>query len=982
MKIKLILLAVVAFSFSHIKDASAATYLTQYSNIPSLWTKQGSPYIVSYDIRIGDKFIVEPGVIVKLKSTGGIYAPYGASIKGTADEPIIFTSYKDDSVDGDTNNDGNKTMPNVGDAHDISFNDSKDIEIENVKVSYMSKGISVSRYTSSYWYFPGKVTIKNVEVKNNFWGISGNAYPVIENSLIANNITGLRIVNDLLFHNKVAKINNNRIINNGNGVYTDMRYFYSCPINWEYCFDLRNNWWGDKNGPYYKGTSSSLEKDNINTSGDRVEGNGVLFTPWLGKDPTIEDPGCQENCFSNVMFLPGIKASRLYKKGSLGTEDKLWPPNFFGNDLEDLALDENGKSINNVYTRDAIDEVAIPEIGGNIYKTFLQKLADLKENGTINDYESFAYDWRQNVEDVAKNGTPYENNNIKSAVNDIASLAETSKSEKVTIIAHSNGGLLAKAIMIELESRGLSDKVDKIVMVGTPQMGTPLATLSLLYGYDEAALFGTLISREDSRELAENMPGAYGLLPSNEYFSRIENPFMTFASQRTDYKKFSDAYGEHISDSQDFFDFLSGKEGRERPDSDELEKENVLRENLLTQADEMHARLDNWTPPEGVKVIQIAGWGLDTVSGIKFSEKEKFDCYMADSKIPSCIGMGEYEPIYEPEFTVDGDKVVVAPSALMMSKNDNVERYWMDLHEYNDQTFKFSREHADILETSSAINFLQNVVQNYDISNYLPEFIKMARPADYVNEKPRLRMSLYSPLDIHLYDEHGNHTGPIKIEVDGKEKTVFEEEIPNSYYYQFDDRKFVGFDEEENIRVEMDGYALGIYTLKMEEIKITDSGENVLVKTEFKDLPTTTQAKVNFEIPSSGLENMTDLKADLDGDGKSEYELKPSENGTVELPVTLEMIENNVKHLEKIGFIKDSETGEFIEVKIKELMHVQNMIEKMNGKKNNNPEENQEKLFNKKIEDLIIFIGGKLADNMNSLAQNILIKDLESVKIK
>lgn len=799
-------------------------------------------------------------------------------------------------------------------------------------------------------YVSGKVTVKNASFSE------GNYFSVTIGAYISDvyNKDGFFEVTDSNFENsnKSALISSLRC---GTGI-TD-------------CADrilLKNNWYGSSDGPK---TETFKDRMGAFVSGlAKVEGwSQIRF----------------ENVFSgpsNVMFLPGIKASRLHKDGALGSEDKLWPPNFFGNDLEELALDEDGKSIKNVYTREALDEVAIPLIGGNIYKTFLQKLADLKEDGTINDYESFAYDWRQNVEDIAKNGTAYEDQ-MKSAISSLETLAKSSKSKKVTLIAHSNGGLLAKAIMMELENRGLVDKVDKIVMIGTPQMGTPLAMLSLLYGYDESTLFGTLISREDSRNLAQNMPGAYGLLPSNEYFNRMENPFATFTSQNTEYKKYLDAYGEHISSSEEFFDFLSGKEGRTKPNSDELEKESVLNEKLLTQAQQMHARLDNWKAPAGIEVIQIAGWGLDTVSGIKYTEKEKINCYPADSKIPVCMGLGEYEPIYEPEFTVDGDEVVVTPSALMMSENEKIKRYWVDLWSNNNENFP-DRKHKDILEIDSVEQFIENIIKD---DSQLPNHIKTSRPnpEEYDNKKPKLRMSLYSPLDIHLYDENGNHTGPKKITIDGQEKTVFEEGIPNSYYYQFGDRKFVGFQGGQDIKVEMDGYDMGAYTLKLEEIEVNATGENILNTAEFKDLPTTDQTKVTFEIPLTGLKYMTELDVDIDSDGKLDYQIDKLENGTAELSVTVEMIIDKVDVLAKLGLIGNKNTRNFLDVKLRDLLRVKDMMEKMDKKKNGcNSKKNQERLFNKKIEDLIVFIKGKIKDDIKQVAQDILIKGLESVKIK
>lgn len=582
---------------------------------------------------------------------------------------------------------------------------------------------------------------------------------------------------------------------------------------------------------------------------------------------------------SNVLFLPGIKASELYKNDS-GDEDQLWPPNYFGNDVEELMLDENGKSIENVYTKDVLKST----LTGNIYASFVDDLENLKTEGKINDYAEFAYDWRQSVEDIAKNGTPYQNI-VKSLTTEIQNLAENSKSKKVTIVAHSNGGLVAKAAMLELEKIGLAGKVDKIIFVATPQMGTPSAIFSMLYGYEESLAWGTLMSQSEARSLAENMPGAYGLLPAEEYFERIENPFITFSSENTRYKNFKDAYGDSIGSFGEFIDFLTGEgDGREKPNANDVESENILRENLLDEAIETQERLNIWTPPENIEVIEIAGWGLDTISGVDYTEKEKTKCYdYPGFKIPSCAGTGEYEPVYDPKFTVDGDAVVVAPSALMLTEAENVKKYWMDLYEYNDNNIP-DRKHKDILEIDNARQFISNILTNSDATP-LPEYIKTSRPDDYANAKPRLRMALYSPLDIHLYDDQNNHTGPKKIiDENGNEQIIFEENIPNSYYYQFGERKYVGVPSGENIRMVMNGYDSGTYTLKMEEVEETATGEEIISHTGFKNLPVSSETNVSLNIPETGLDNLSDLETDFDGDGENDYVVAPVSNGEATLP--------------------------------------------------------------------------------------------------
>ncbi|MFA6047643.1 MAG: right-handed parallel beta-helix repeat-containing protein [Parcubacteria group bacterium] len=640
-------------------------------------------------------------------------------------------------------------------------------------------------------------------------------------------------------------------------------------------------------------TGGNYWKANESTCRD-LNNDKICDTPFYFDTGEDDYPWIQENDFSmpsgnsNVMFLPGIKASRLYKKDSGGGEDQLWEPNYFGNDLEDLTLDENGESVNSVYTRDVIDEIGTSwlGLGPNIYKTFINQLALLKNDGTINDYNIFAYDWRQSVEDIAENGTPY-NGEIKSAIAELESLAGSSKSKKVTLVAHSNGGLLAKAIMLELEKTGKADKVDKIVFVGTPQMGTPKAILSMLYGYDESAIFGTLISESASRKLVENMPGAYGLLPSEKYFERTEEPFINFLSENTKYKSFMDAYQSGIDSFGEFREFLTGSgDGREKPDENDVESENKLSGNLFDQAGELHDNLDGWTAPENIQIIEIAGWGLDTITGVDYTEKEKAECYSYLGYIvPSCAGTGKYEPVYEPKFTVDGDKVVTAPSALMLPEGSNVKRYWVDLYRYNhDPIVNKNQNHSSIFEVSSIQQFLSDIIKNTS-NPPLPEYIKTARPNDYNNAKPRIRMSLYSPLDIHLYDENGNHTGPKKVtDENGKEGIIFEENIPNSYYYQFGDRKYVGVPGEENIHMTMDGYDNGAYTLKMEEVMETVGGEEIISHTTFADLPVSPETSVAVDIPESGLDSLSNLEADFDGNGEGDYEVIPIPNGEATLP--------------------------------------------------------------------------------------------------
>ena len=634
---------------------------------------------------------------------------------------------------------------------------------------------------------------------------------------------------------------------------------------------LSHNWYGNASGPEAEGNEGG--------NGAKLEGDFTL-------DGWSDTANVEFNTNSSVLFLPGLKASKLYTEDEDGDEDQLWLPTLFSDDIEQLAMDESGASEASVYTRDVLSSIPT----GNLYQSFLNSLDEMKTAGTIVDWEAFAYDWRYDVFDIVEHGIAYPDGETKSLVETIERLAETSHSGKVTIVTHSNGGLLAKALLVKLEEQGRADLADKVVFVGTPQIGTPITLLSLLYGYEEAVRF--FYSDADARELGETMPGAYGLLPSDAYLdllgaSDAYDSFVQFTSKNTRYEAFRDAYGEDIDSYEEFLAFLEGSEDeRDEPGRDDTEKENTLRRSLLEKTTATHAALDNWTPPESVEVVQIAGWGLDTVSGLEYTEEENVSCpIVAGFVVPICEGTGEYEPVYEPKFTVDGDNTVVTPSALFLDDDaENVERWWVDLYRSPRVSGKLVT-HKNIFELSSVTSFLSEIIRS-EVGDDLPGRILSSRPNDYEGAADRIRISLHSPLHLHFYDDAGNHTGPGEFEVkseNGGVHTVeiIETEIPGSSYFRFGERTYVSIPAGEEITIEMNGYGEGSYTLRLEEISFDENGDEVLGDTiTLKNLPVSEDTTATLSISEMGLEGMSDLEADFNGEEEGgEYAVEPVING-------------------------------------------------------------------------------------------------------
>lgn len=914
----LLIIAFLCFA----QEASAATEINSNITVPANWTKDGSPYLVKKDIYIDAPLIIEPGVIVKfdymINSRFKITVRSELTAIGTETDRIIFTSGRDDSFGGDTNNDGNLSSPASGNWDSISFNANSKGRMEYVSVLYGIEPFKV--YGSITIINTDDVIVRNSEIKySGYYGIFiHESAPIIENNIISNNRVGIAVGG-----RKKVVVSNNVIANNGGGA-----AIFGIPIAYDH-LDARNNWWGDISGPYYaRGMYSGGEIENLDGKGNSVN-YGVRFDPWLDKVPGDEDIGCQENCYSNILFLPGIKASHLYKYDS-DTDydlDELWVPNWLGSDVEELELDNDGKSIKKVFTKEGA--VLKDTIMGDLYESFLADLDKLKVDNVIGNYKSFAYDWRQSVEDIAKNGTPYQLETdkiqLKLIQDEINALAQSSKSDKVTIVAHSNGGLVAKAVMVE--NPELAAKVDKIILVASPQMGTPRATLSLLYGQEES--IPTLLSQKKARALVENMPGAYGLLPSAEYLTRQRDAgdaLINFSSENSERGLlYKNSYGDKIDSLDEFRDFLLAKEdNREKPEKDEVDLENVLNEDILDEAITTHSKIDNWTPPAGVKVIQLGGWGLPTVSGIEYKEKKNETCLQREiTSFPVCVEEeGKYTLIPEPKWTVDGDKIVTTPSGLMMPVLDNVERYWFDI-----KRNKSKIEHKNILEANNVRDFIKNEIRNIEAD--LPEYISIEKPADYEGMKPRIKMSLYSPLDIHLYDSSGNHTGYKEIMTDEGPQRIIEENIPNSFYFQLGDVKYVSFEKGENVKVRLDGYEEGSYTLKIEEVRDIESGEEIINHVTFKNLPTSENTEVNLVISEGGLKNISNLEADYNGDNIDDYVLTPIVGEEVTLPdVTSPIIEisspQNKTYLKneiiKIDYIISDDRSALGNIKVEKLL--------------------------------------------------------------
>lgn len=587
------------------------------------------------------------------------------------------------------------------------------------------------------------------------------------------------------------------------------------------------------------------------------EAHAAEHSPLIGTirftvvEETPEPPApVYQACCSSVIFLPGIKGSRLYMEGAEG-EKKLWEPDrlFDDDDIRNLFLDGDGHSTDAVYAKegDVLDSVG----DERYYASLIADMNALVADGTIADFAPLAYDWRLSLSDIVSQGaeidgrifygeatsTPYIEQTLRH-------LAQESQTGKVTVIAHSNGGLVAKKLIERLGDSEATELIDRIIMLGVPQSGAPQAIGALLFGYkEEITKVFPVVRKETARELAENSPMAYHLLPSQTYFDAvrdIDHPVASFEGSA--YFAEQGAYGFHINTWGELSAFLLSEEGgRVKPAPSDTDSANVLNQTLLSYAEQTHDTLDAWTPPASIAVHQIAGWGIDTIAGVEF-----FDHWSAQL----ATGLQQPRRAYRPVIVEDGDGVVPISSALLISTStENVKRWWFNVDQYNNKN-KSRYEHSTIFEILDILTFINRLLM--DESAYPPTILTSQPSTNTLSKK--LRFFLHSPLTLTVLDANGNTVGE---------------------YDEFGDVKYVTVPAGATYTLSLTGLDSGTFTLEIEEI---ESGSTVASST-LANIPVSASTTATLTIGDS-LASASALSVDIDGDGTVDATLAPQAGET------------------------------------------------------------------------------------------------------
>lgn len=182
-----LLISLFAISFNVVY---ADTYITSSIATSTTWDDTGNTYIIPYGISVdsGVTLTIEPGVIIKFEEGSFLDVNGTLNAEGTPEDPIFFTSIKDDSVGGDSNGDASSTSPSVANWEHIHIYPGAEANFSNTVIRYGGRYVHWSTSSDSNLYNTGGVlTISSSTID---YGVNGihhkNGTSTIENSIINN----------------------------------------------------------------------------------------------------------------------------------------------------------------------------------------------------------------------------------------------------------------------------------------------------------------------------------------------------------------------------------------------------------------------------------------------------------------------------------------------------------------------------------------------------------------------------------------------------------------------------------------------------------------------------------------------------------------------------------------------------------------------------------------------------------------------------
>lgn len=623
----------------------------------------------------------------------------------------------------------------------------------------------------------------------------------------------------------------------------------------------------------------------------------INYEPALRLEGPEEPPSKEP-----VIIVPGILGSRLNR---VSDDEEIWPNvskmtsllDLSDSYLDSLKLDTNGNEILDINSTGIIESVSGTIQYGNLIDKF-------KDNGYQLgiDLFLFPYDWRL--------GAEVSSLEFDSVINQAIAQSSTGK---VSIIAHSMGGLVVKDYLI----RNGDLRINKLIFAGTPHLGAPKAFNALNWGDDfDLKFLGLGLNRNKAKDIAQNMPGVYQLLPSREYISQV---------------------GFYVQDERHgSLQSLTYDQTNQFMTSDPALSD-YRNSNILNLADQFHQSHDSWLPQSASVSNLIGCRAYDTIGSFKIEDGNSID-------IDSVTGDGTV-PFISANYLSSGNKYFVSYPATKIN-------------------------HTGLIRDERTVDLLYQLVTSMD-QPILPAGISQTQDdCDAIlNQVKRLRFSTHSPVDLHVYDNLGNHTG---LTAEGNIET----NIPDSDFVQVGNNSFVFVPDGAEYSVKIDAYATGSFDFKVKELKNGQVDNSLVYEDVLINNP---DLEASFEF--SNIASSSLLSVDENGDG--EVDIGYSSDGERILYHGIENIISDINTAYEFGWILTKKERDSYLRKLEKVVKIENKIKKIIEKLPDGPRrERRIQHLEKKIDRVLAiqFLKGLEKDynkvRVNEQAYDLIKKDI------
>ena len=241
----------------------------------TVWTKDDMPYVIDSDLRVrsGVTLTIKPGAVIKFTNDARLRMEGVFEAEGTIGDKIHFTSIKDDTVGGDTEGDGDATVPAAEDWRQIQVWPGAHATLDHIVVRYGGESsgncFGFGTRCAGGVFNRGTLMLRNAEIMHN--GARGVDHKSGTSTISGTEITGHDY--GVFIENGSLEISQSSLASN---TFCGLFNNSGTEIN------AKNNWWEDALGPFHPTL-------NATTTGVTVSDN-VDFDPWLTSDPFAIDP--------------------------------------------------------------------------------------------------------------------------------------------------------------------------------------------------------------------------------------------------------------------------------------------------------------------------------------------------------------------------------------------------------------------------------------------------------------------------------------------------------------------------------------------------------------------------------------------------------------------------------------------------------------------------------------------------------------------